>query len=322
MPFRRTDERTAFRTPVRARARGLRRAAVALLAACLAWTLPGTAAAATKYPVPYSFAAGIAAQLLNPGSAPVGSNDFSCKPSAAHPYPVVLVHGTFGNMTDSWQTLSPLLANNGYCVFALDYGGKPGGLFQGYGDIPTSAAQLAAFVDKVRAATGAAEVDIVGHSQGGMMPRYFIQNLGGEDKVRALVGLAPSNYGTEFWGLTRLATAFPWSAELLDLVCTACGQQAAGSDFLNALNAGGDTVPGVQYTVIASKFDEVVTPYTYSFLKGPNAKNIVVQDRCILDFADHLALIYDRVALREVLNALDPAHQQRTCALVLPVFGG
>ncbi|MGR7003460.1 esterase/lipase family protein [Yinghuangia aomiensis] len=170
----------------------LRRAVVAAAASlCLLGAMPGTAGAASNYPVPYSFGAGIAAQLLHPGSAPVGANDFGCRPSAEHPHPVVLVHGTFGNMTDSWQSLSPLLANNGYCVFALDYGGSPGNLFQGYGDIPASAGQLAVFVDRVLAATGAPKVDIVGHSQGGMMPRYFIRNLGGAAKVHELVGLAP-----------------------------------------------------------------------------------------------------------------------------------
>ena len=54
-----------------------------------------------------------------------------------------------------------------------------------------SAAQLEAFVDRVLAATGAAKVSMVGHSQGGMMPRYYIQFLGGAGKVDDLVGLAP-----------------------------------------------------------------------------------------------------------------------------------
>src|SRR5690349_16393997 len=68
-------------------------------------------------PVPYSAAAGIAAELTSPGSAPPGANDWSCKPSAAHPDPVILVHGFLANMTVNWQTMAPLLANNGYCVF-------------------------------------------------------------------------------------------------------------------------------------------------------------------------------------------------------------
>ena len=76
--------------------------------------------------MPYTFTANIVAAALAPGTPPPGSNDWSCRPTAAHPYPVVLVHGLFANMTDNWQTMSPLLANNGYCVFALTYGNDAG----------------------------------------------------------------------------------------------------------------------------------------------------------------------------------------------------
>ncbi len=82
-----------------------------------------------------------------PGTPPPGANNFSCKPSAAHPYPVVLVHGTLANMNDNWQAASPILANHGYCVFAFNYGGSsPASDIQGTGDIAASAQQLAAFV--------------------------------------------------------------------------------------------------------------------------------------------------------------------------------
>jgi Lipase (class 2) len=52
--------------------------------------------------------------------------------------------------------------------------------------------------------TGATKVDIVGWSQGGMMPRYYINDLGGAAKVSTLVGLAPSNYGTTLDGVVNL----------------------------------------------------------------------------------------------------------------------
>ena len=39
-------------------------------------------------------------------------------------------------------------------------------------------------------------LDLVGHSQGGMMPRYYVKNLGGAAKVDDLIGLSPSNHGT------------------------------------------------------------------------------------------------------------------------------
>ena len=61
-------------------------------------------------------------------------------------------------------------------------------------------------VTQVLAATGAPKVDLLGHSQGGMMPRYYLKFLGGAQYVNALVALAPSNYGTTLDGLTTLVT--------------------------------------------------------------------------------------------------------------------
>jgi len=166
-------------------------------------------------------------------TGPPGANDFSCQPSAAHPRPVVLVHGTFADMSNSWQAISPLLHNRGYCVFALNYGSHGGGGavgVYGVGDIRESAAEL---------------------------------------------------------------------------------------------NAGGETVPGVAYTVIQSRYDTVVTPYTSSFLSGAGAKNIALQSQCILDFGEHLSMPYDHIVAADVLNALDPANPVPiVCTPVAPVIGG
>ncbi|MFD7018218.1 esterase/lipase family protein [Streptomyces sp. NPDC059928] len=249
-----------------------------------------------------------------------GWNDYSCKPSAAHPRPVVLVHGTFGNGTDNWLALAPYLVNRGYCVFSLDYGRLPGvPLFDGLGPIDKSAAQLATFVDKVLAATGAPKADLVGHSQGGMMPRWYLRFLGGAAKVNALVGIAPDNHGTTLDGLAQLLPYFPGAENLLTLATPGLADQMAGSAFVTKLNQGGDTVPGVHYTVIASKYDEVVTPYRSQFLDGPDVHNVLIQDKCALDLSEHVAIgLTDRIAYHEVVNALDPAHAtSTTCASVV-----
>ncbi|MEU3372060.1 alpha/beta fold hydrolase [Streptomyces sp. NPDC006660] len=249
-----------------------------------------------------------------------GWNNYSCKPSAAHPRPVVLVHGTFGNGTDNWLALAPYLVDRGYCVFSLDYGQLPGvPLFDGLGPIDQSAAQLATFVDKVLAATGTPKADLVGHSQGGMMPRWYLKFLGGAAKVNALVGIAPDNHGTTLDGLTQLLPYFPGAENLLTLATPGLADQIAGSPFITRLNQGGDTVPSVHYTVIASKYDEVVTPYRTQFLTGADVRNVLIQDKCALDLSEHVAMgLTDRVTYHEVTNALDPAHATpTTCASVV-----
>jgi triacylglycerol esterase/lipase EstA (alpha/beta hydrolase family) len=245
-----------------------------------------------------------------------GANNWSCRPSAAHPRPVVLVHGTFANGSVNWIAAAPVLAARGYCVFALTYGTRPGvPVLAALGPVAASAAQLSTFVDGVLAATGAARVDIVGHSQGGMMPRYYLKFLGGAGKVHALVGLAPSNHGTTLGGLAVLASAFPGALDVLNSACPACADQVVGSDLLTRLNSGGDTVAGVAYTVIATRYDEVVTPYTTQFLSGGDVHNVTLQNLCAADISEHAALAFDPVVLHETENALDPAHATRTTCL-------
>ncbi|WTA50625.1 alpha/beta fold hydrolase [Kitasatospora purpeofusca] len=256
-------------------------------------------------------------------ASPPGANDWTCRPSAAHPNPVVLVHGTFANRYENWLVLSPLLKSLGYCVFALDYGTVPGitssgsGLLLpigGLGPVADSAVQLGRFVDLVRGATGAAEVDLVGHSQGGMLPNYYLKFLGGAAKVGKLVALAPSNHGTTLDGITNLAPYFPRVAELIYTACAACRDQAVGSDFNRRMASRPDTVPGVRYTVISTVYDEVVTPYRSQFLDGAGGAgaaavdNEVVQAHCPLSLAEHVAVAFAPTVLHLVTNALDPAH--------------
>ena len=238
---------------------------------------------------------------------PPGAN-VACRPTAAHPEPVILVHGTAESMFDNWQAMSPALKAAGYCVYAFNYGSYNGsgtlGVY-GIGPIEGSARELAAEVRTVLAQTEATKVDLVGHSQGGMMPRYYLKNID-SSKVDDLVGLSPSNHGTT----NRFATP-------LGGPCPACAQQAAGSSFITQLNAGDETPGAADYTNAVTRNDEVVTPYTSGFLAADRnaVTNITLQDKCPNDTSEHLRTPYDVAAIQITLNALgrsgpaDPAFQ-------------
>src|SRR5919201_4236283 len=222
-----------------------------------------------------------------PGVPPPGANDFACR-STAHPVPVILVHGTFGDMTVSWNMFSPALKAQGYCVFALDL------VNRGMAPMDQSADKLAAFIDEVRTKTGAAKVSLVGHSQGGMLARYVAKYRDKLGVIDDIVGLAPSSHGT----------TNPLAPPLGGLGCPACAEQAAGSPFMQKLNAPPEAPPPISYTVLSTKYDEVVTPYTSQALSGATVTNVVLQKRCPDDVTDHVGIIYDPVALQWTLNAL------------------
>lgn len=254
-----------------------------------------------------------------------GTNDWECRPSAAHPRPVVLVHGTFGNKSTNWQTYGPLLKNNGYCVFALTYGLPEGALpvadqLAGMTDMRSSARELAAFVDRVLEATGASEVDLIGHSQGTLMPQYYVKHLDGARHVDRYISLAPLWHGTEVAPrlvVDLLRTVFAGSVPY----CVACGQFQPGSDFMAEVRADGVAVPGVEYVNVMTRYDELVVPWRSGIEEGMT--NVVIQDRCPQDYAEHFQIAADPNAARVVLNHLDPAHAEPVrCRVQLPFVGG
>ncbi len=179
--------------------RSLRRllAVAAAICCCAAGAIPGAAAGTTPYPQPGS-------------GSPAGANDWNCHPGPAHPRPVVLVHGLGANMSENWSYMSPLLAGAGYCVFALTYGVDPRGTIPPFdqmgGVVPMeqSAQQLNTFVNGVLTATGAAKVDIVGHSEGSLMPDYWVRFLSGAARVDHYVGITPLWHGTNVLELATL----------------------------------------------------------------------------------------------------------------------
>jgi triacylglycerol esterase/lipase EstA (alpha/beta hydrolase family) len=275
------------------------------------------------------------AGLLVPATAGAleGVNDWSCHPSAAHPKPVILVHGTGENKDYTWRVLGSQLAEHGYCVFSLTYGVPPkvpvvDQVVGGMNRIESSAVELKSFVDKVLLATNTRKTDVVGHSQGTIVPTYYAKFLDGRGKIDAYVSLAPLWDGTNPLGLANvmhvlrllgLSSAVPY----LFNDCVACPQLLTGSSFLDKVSRGGIFLPEITYTNIVTKYDTVVWPYTSGLGFGPNVTNVVLQDTCRADKVNHVGLLFDPNALGHVVNALDPAHaKQVPCVPAGPLGPG
>jgi triacylglycerol esterase/lipase EstA (alpha/beta hydrolase family) len=259
------------------------------------------------------------AAFWRPWKSPAGADDPDIHYRAGGPLPVILINGTTETRGFNWSVGAPVLANAGYKVYTFNYGSPHPSLpFQSSADIRSSARQLDAEVQRVLAATGAPKVVLVGHSQGGgILPSYYINRMDGADKVSHLIGIAPSNHGTDFnslAGVLRVPVLGAVLRSVVNVFGPAFMQQMDSSPFQREVYGDGDTRPGVVYTTIASNHDEIVTPYTRQALDGPNVTNIVMQDQYPGYTAGHLGMLVTPQLWDTVLAALavdtQVTHQQ------------
>lgn len=146
------------------------------------------------------------------------------------------------------------------------------------------------------------KIDIVGFSQGGMVPRWALKYWPDtREAVQDYVGIDPSNHGT----LDAYPVCAPGCAP-------AFWQQQTGSDFLGALNDGGETFDGIDYSVVYTQTDEVVFPNlppapSSELRTGDGAiSNIAVQQICPVHVAEHLSMgSTDPVGYAVAVDALD-----------------
>lgn len=253
----------------------------------------------------------------HPGTAPAGTNDFHCVPTAEHPRPVILAHGTDTTAYVDWAALAPRIKEAGYCVFAVNYGGAVGGRRYGTEDVVGSARQFGMFVARVRRATRAGTVDVVGFSQGATVSRYWVNKFGGARHVKKWIGLASPTYGSSLYGTSPILEQIPGALGVAEQdLSLAAVQQRQDSPTLRDLNSGGDTVPGVRYSTIGSRVDEIIQPSQNIALRGPGAHNIVVQDRCPADLTGHFHMTYDPYVAGLTLAELGPGAAQPVCSPV------
>jgi triacylglycerol lipase len=161
--------------------------------------------------------------------------------------PIIFVHG-FQSSGAIWGTMIAWFVSDGWPssqMYALTYDSNQSNA--------TIAAQIKTAVDNVLTSTGAARVDMVTHSMGGLSSRYYLRNLGGDSGTDAWVSLAGPNHGTT-------------TANLCGSV--SCLEMRPGSAFLTALNEGDETPGTPRYATWWSTCDQVTTPQQSVVLAG------------------------------------------------------
>jgi triacylglycerol esterase/lipase EstA (alpha/beta hydrolase family) len=178
-----------------------------------------------------------------------------------------------------------------YCAVTLPY--------QTTGDIQI-AGEYIVYALRTMAKTAGRQVDVLGYSQGGMLPRWALRFWPDtRPLVHDVVSIDPSNHGTLDADATCQGQCSP-----------ADWQQASTAHFMSALNSFAETFAGIDYTVIFSRTDEIVVPNldssgSSSLHTGSGTiANIEVQQICPNDVSEHLAMgSYDAVAYALVVDA-------------------
>ncbi|MEV0430349.1 alpha/beta fold hydrolase [Micromonospora sp. NPDC050495] len=232
-------------------------------------------------------------------AAPAAADPADLPLAAAGANPVVVVGGLIG-VSIAYEPIAARLRADGYRVSIYQLPNL------GFGDIRESARALSSYLDQVRAATGAAKVDLVTHSEGGLVSRWYIKFLGGADKVDRYISLGSPQRGTYVANIIN----FLGLGSCVGIV--ACQQMSAGSSFLAELNAGDDTPGAVRWTTVRTWQDELVLPINNATLLD-GATNVLVQGWCPLRVVGHLGLVLDGTTYSIVRQALAGAAIRPNC---------
>lgn len=239
-----------------------------------------------------------------------------CNPFSASGSVVLLVHGTFTHGEEQWSwNYEPLLLERGYDVCIVTYPNR------GLGDAQISAEYIVYAIDKI--ADSGRKVSIVGHSQGGLGPRWAVRwwpSL--RERVEDMVLLASPNHGLDFAEFSGFGQPAPAVFFQFD----------ANSNYIAALNSEDETPGNIDYTNIYTQYDEVVQPVepvptaALDWQQGnPKVANILIQDVCPNRLVEHASIgLTDRATFELVLDALShagPASPERAGAEICGAAG-
>ncbi len=112
--------------------------------------------------------------------------------------PILFIHGIFHNGS-AFTWLKQKLALRGLSGF------HELNLYTAFHSIPKMASQVAESVARIQHKYGVEQVDIVAHSLGGIVARYYVQVLAGDGQVRQLITLGSPHQGTDWSRMAPLA---------------------------------------------------------------------------------------------------------------------
>ncbi|MFG2500943.1 esterase/lipase family protein [Streptomyces sp. NPDC048441] len=190
------------------------------------------------------------AALLMPLTTAAAAHADTARSADTARTPVIFVHG-YNADPGVWGSLRDDFKASGYAdteLFSWGYDTS-----QSVNEVLSG--RFAAYVDEVRAQTGAAKVDVVAHSFGGLVTRWYVKHGGGTAKVAHWASLAGPNHGTG----TAWACA-AWSQ--------ACRDMTPGSYVQDGLAEGDETPGDVAYATWWSSCDEVINPDDSVLLDG------------------------------------------------------
>lgn len=185
-----------------------------------------------------------------------------CSLGAQDANPVLLIHGYLVNRSN-FLMLQRRLRRDGYrCIHTIN-------LWPPWASIPQFSSLVKDKVEKIICETRASKIDIIAHSMGGLVARYYVKRLGGGARVNRCISLGTPHHGSK----------------LALLSFGRCGRQMIPhSSFLIDLNSGGASSNHVSCVCIYSPHDEFIFPHNSAVLPPP-AKIIK------LDYLGHASLL-------------------------------
>lgn len=181
-----------------------------------------------------------------------------------HNIPVLLVPGY---AEPSWYFMYGMyrdLKKAGFAVEGIN-------LFPNFAPAQEQARKVKARVEHMLKKYKAQKVHLVVHSYGGLISRYFIQNMGGQSLVSNLVTVATPHQGTYAAHLGPGESA---------------SQMEPGSDFLKALNNQGFTRPGIKYGSVWTNLDEIVLPPKHAIMPDSTVYYVPWRGHLTIMFSD------------------------------------